>query len=128
MKDAYETWIKEHCTGSQAGFCRPKSEAMREAFPELILCKGYYSSPADGSRGHWWLKTPDGQIVDPTAAQFLMGRLGSYEEYDPEIHGPLPIGKCMNCGDAVYEENNPPASCMCSEVCARAFDDYLSRS
>lgn len=98
---------------------------MKKAFPELILCKGYYTSPVDGSRGHWWLKTPEGEIVDPTASQFMMGSQGCYEEYNEEDHGPLPIGKCMNCGNQVYESDNPPSTCMCSKECARSFDNYL---
>lgn len=127
MKPEYKTWIQENCQGVVAGFCRSRSEAMKKTFPELILCRGYYTSPIDGIRGHWWLKTPEGEIVDPTASQFMMDRQGSYEEYNPKDHGPLPIGKCMNCGSEVYESDNPPATCMCSEACAKSFDTYLQK-
>jgi len=125
MKPEYASWIEQNCPGYQAGFCHSRSEAMKKAFPELILCRGYYSSPVDGSRGHWWLKTPDGEIVDPTVSQFIMGSAGVYEEYDWSIHGELPIGKCMNCGSEVYASANPPSSCMCSNECAVSFDAYL---
>lgn len=126
MDPRYAAWIAENCQGVVAGFCHSRSEAMRKAFPELILCKGYYSSPADGSRQHWWLRTPEGEIVDPTASQFMMGDQGSYEEYSLELHGPLPIGKCMNCGAEVYASENPPASCMCSKECAESFEGYMN--
>ena len=126
VKPEYERWISENCPGTQAGLCRSKSEAMRKAFPELVLCKGYYSSPVDGMRSHWWLKTPEGEIVDPTVRQFVMGPSGTYEEYNREVHGPLPIGKCMNCGCQVYEENDPPSSCICSKECQVSFEAYLN--
>jgi hypothetical protein len=125
MKPEYAVWIEQNCAGPQAGFCHSRSEAMKKAFPELILCRGYYSSPVDGSRGHWWLKTPEGEIVDPTVSQFVMGAAGVYEEYDLAIHGELPIGKCMNCGSEVFQSANPPSSCMCSEACAVSFDAYI---
>jgi hypothetical protein len=125
MKPEYAAWIEENCPGSQAGLCGSKSVAMQKAFPELILCRGYYSSPVDGVRGHWWLKTAEGEIVDPTVSQFAMGVSGVYEEYDQEVHGELPIGKCMNCGSEVFQSANPPSSCMCSEACAVSFDAYL---
>jgi hypothetical protein len=125
VEPQYAAWIAEHCQGVVAGFCHSASEAMKKAFPELILCRGYYMSDIDGSRAHWWLKTPGGEIVDPTVHQFMAGREGSYEEYKLEDHGPLPIGKCMNCGDEVYASDNPPASSMCSQECLDSFDRHL---
>ena len=125
MKPEYAAWIQANCPGTQAGLCQSRSREMQKAFPELILCRGYYSSPVDGTPSHWWLKTKEGEIVDPTARQFVMGTMGSYEEYDPKVHGELPIGKCMNCGSEVFESTNPPSSCMCSEAYAASFDSYL---
>jgi len=125
MKSEYAAWTQEHCQGVQAGLCHARAVQMQKAFPELILCRGYYSSPVDGVRGHWWLKTAEGEIVDPTVSQFAMGASGVYEEYDQEVHGELPIGKCMNCGSEVFQSANPPSSCMCSEACAVSFDAYL---
>lgn len=126
MKPEYAAWIEVNCPGTQTGRCHSRSKEMQKAFPELILCRGYYSSAVDGMQSHWWLKTAEGEIVDPTVRQFVMGTSGSYEEYNREIHGELPIGKCMNCGDEVYESENPPSSGMCSEGCAASFDAYIN--
>lgn len=125
MSTEYNVWIAQNCQGVVRGFCRSKSAEMQRAFPELILCRGYYTSAADGILSHWWLKTAAGEIVDPTVRQFVAGPEGSYEEYDVVNHGPLPIGKCMNCGEEVYASANPPASSMCSKECLEDFDRHL---
>ncbi len=123
MEQEYLDWIEKNTAGEVlAGFCHSFCEKMRDAFPELIQCKGWYSSPVDGSRQHWWLKTVSGEIVDPTAKQFFMSGGNDYEEYSLEVHGSLPIGKCMNCGDEVYKEDDPPASCCCSSQCAKELE------
>lgn len=47
----------------------------------------------------WWCV--DGtMVVDPTASQFF-GLVEKYEEFDPDIHGAEPVGKCLNCGEYV---------------------------
>jgi hypothetical protein len=116
--EQYETWIANCKEPKGAGNCHARSKEMQQAFPELILCRGYYTSELDGMPSHWWLKTPDGRIVDPTVGQFQMGKEGCYEEYNEKDHGPLPIGKCMNCGDLTYAGD----SCCCSVECEKALN------
>ena len=50
---------------------------MQQTFPELRRVGGFVARadrpPAAGVpqvRAHWWLVTPAGQVVDPTARQF----------------------------------------------------------
>jgi len=120
VTDKYDAWISACTKPKGAGHCLARSKEMKEAFPELTLCRGYYTSAVDGMPAHWWLKTPDGKIVDPTVEQFKMGKQGNYEEYNERDHGPLPIGKCMNCGDLCYP--GAPASCCCSVQCEKALE------
>lgn len=117
--EEYESWIANCKKDKGAGMCHARSKEMQAVFPELILCRGYYTSALDGAPAHWWLKTADGTIVDPTAGQFQMGKQGCYEEYNERDHGPLPIGKCMNCGSLVYA--GAPATCCCSKECEQAL-------
>ena len=119
-QEEYDSWISNHKGNMGAGMCQSRSKEMQKVFPELILCRGYYTSPIDGMPAHWWLKTPDGTVVDPTVGQFKMGKQGCYEEYNEDDHGPLPIGKCMNCGDLVYA--GAPATCCCSKECEEALN------
>jgi len=126
MRPEYAAWIEKHCAGPQGGFCHSRATDMQEAFPELVLCRGYYVSVLDGSRPHWWLKDAEGSVIDPTAAQFQMKDGGVYQEYEESIHGELPIGKCMNCGSEVFESENPPASCCCSPECGQALDGFYN--
>lgn len=118
--EKYEAWIANCQKDKGTGMCHARSKEMKEAFPELILCRGYYTSSLDGMPSHWWLKTPDGQVVDPTVGQFQMGKQGCYEEHNEKDHGPLPIGKCMNCGGEVFE--GAPATCCCSVGCEKVLN------
>lgn len=79
---------------------------MQQEFPELIRVRGHYIDCLLGDRPHWWLKTKDGEIVDPTASQF---NPGDYEEFDES--NPI-TGKCLNCGDYCYNHK-----CFCSSEC-----------
>ena len=57
------------------GRCKEEVEAMHEAFPELVIVKGFvYVDWGPGYeneriREHWWLKDTEGKIIDPTAGQ-----------------------------------------------------------
>lgn len=124
MADRYETWIRHfeektllevHLVGGESlsketqlsfavmGRCASATAAMVAEFPELLRVRGHYQN-----HPHWWCKTSDGRVVDPTAAQFYPG--GTYVEY----HGPDPYGKCMNCGEYVWTKD---FSGMCSKEC-----------
>ena len=73
MKPEYRAWCAVH-VGTTAedcyGRCAWATLAMQIAFPELIRVRGHYLCLIWGERDHWWLTTPEGEIVDPTAAQF----------------------------------------------------------
>jgi hypothetical protein len=142
MKPAYQAWIDAYeadlrshcsnCTGKPIGVdgvhtryvgdhdgvhtrgkCQVATDAMLKAFPELAQVRGFVFNSKGGLGAHWWLTTPEGEIVDPTVSQFE-GGIAVYEPYDPEKHGPLPTGRCLNCGDYVYKSEQD----TCSKECA----------
>lgn len=121
----YTAWIEadvaEH-NGWTRGRCQGAASRMVEAFPELRLVRGYCLLADGFSPQHWWCETADGAVVDPTAAQFE--NIVGYEEYDEEKHGPLPIGKCMNCGFEVYDKQHQG---LCSAECLEEFRVYWER-
>jgi hypothetical protein len=108
----YAQWIAD-VAGNGYGQCAEITAQMAEAFPELRRGRGWYYCPYWGERAHWWLVAPNGDIVDPTAAQFPSGGRGAYVEYDGR---PLPTGPCANCGGPVYDGDT-----VCSEKCYREF-------
>jgi hypothetical protein len=110
---------------------------MVEAFPELIRMRGWW-----GWIEHWWCKTPDGTIVDPTRHQWPLDRDAVYKEFRDGVD-PEPLGKCMNCGDYCWpyldEEGEPVGkdvlgaikqthvgSCHCSKSCEEVLIRELS--
>lgn len=137
MKPAYADWISElharyakqcgHCRGEkpcdnvhERGRCQGATDEMVVAFPELRQVRGF----VDGSAPHWWCVEADGTIVDPTVGQFAwMDCELEYEEYSEKKHGPLPTGKCADCGDYVYDGGFHG---FCNENCERSFRAYLN--
>jgi hypothetical protein len=77
----YDEWIATYRSRGESivGRCRPVCELMQLDFPELVLHGGYVRTPL-GQDTHYWLVTPDGHIVDPTAAQFGGLDLEDYED------------------------------------------------
>lgn len=112
----YREWMA-NVDGDGYGKCAETTIAMQEAFPELARVRGFYHCPLWGQRAHWWLVTPDGAIVDPTAMQFPSGGLGLYVRW-PEGQ-PEPTGKCPNCSDYCYNDRT-----CCSEPCSREYAAY----
>ncbi len=107
----YAEWTRG--VGHPEGRCSEITLRMQEVFPELTRVRGHYHCWAQGRREHWWLTDPDGNIVDPTYAQFPSQGTG---EYVPWVEGdPEPTGKCLDCGEYVYDGN------FCNDVCRRAF-------
>lgn len=103
------------------GKCKEACEALQKVMPELILVRGWYNQPEwpRTSCQHWWLKTPEGTIIDPTALQFPMPNIvGYYEEFDG-------ICVCEECGNEVKEEDAMFAGRypVCSGECYRALVD-----
>jgi len=81
-KRYYNKWIREKTFGMMPvdliNKCKEFSIMMSRDFPELRLVGGYYVCPKLGKRIHWWCETPNGTIIDPTAAQFPSRGTGSY--------------------------------------------------
>lgn len=122
----YEDWIATYLLkdGHNCGYgrCDVATKLMLRAFPELTRVAGHVSTASMGRRAHWWCTTPEGAIVDPTAAQF-----GAVEAYHPFKPGEtVRVGTCMNCGDGIWKpcqdlKEPPPSDCSCSLECERAL-------
>lgn len=75
--ETYERWITTHVRGNVRGRCGAWTRRMQQTFPELRRAGGLVA-PADRPpyagvhlvQQHWWLLTPAGDVVDPTARQF----------------------------------------------------------
>jgi hypothetical protein len=119
MATTYREWIAANVTGNVFGKCYDWSCDMADAFPELRLVRGHYYCTAWGERAHWWLVAPDGSIVDPTAEQFPSRGAGEYIELD--LNAPVPTGKCLNCGELVYQGDS-----VCSPECYAATVSFLN--
>lgn len=87
---------------------------MSEAFPELRKIRGYIHCD-QGIPAHWWCEDEAGSVIDPTASQFT--GITQYEEYQEGME--VRIGKCMNCGDEIYDNtmNSKKSTCVCSKAC-----------
>lgn len=95
------------------GACTAATEEMVKAFPELRRVRGHY-----GNSSHWWCEDADGNVYDPSVAQFY--RPSTYTEYS----GPEPVGKCMECGELVWSMEY--GSYACSKECAYSLNAYYS--
>lgn len=70
---AVESFCADFFPGDREGRCFdivfPLSGHLRELFPSLYIVDGIV--PVNGiNHHHYWIKLPDGRIVDPTARQF----------------------------------------------------------
>ena len=119
----YNEWIVANGFDGELavlGRCEETTVAMVTAFPELKRVRGHYICPWWGRRAHWWCVTPEGAIVDPTAAQFPSYNAAFQSkgagEYVPWTEGaPEPTGKCLDCGEEVFGGAN-----FCNEECERS--------
>ena len=93
---------------------------MLKTFPELKRVRGSYLCPIWGERWHWWLITANGDIIDPTVDQFPSKGIGEYIELTED--SPIPVGRCMNCGNLIYTQEY-----TCSEKCALEVRNYYFR-
>jgi hypothetical protein len=80
------------------GKCKEMSDALIAADPTLTLVRGHYHCPMWGEQPHWWTKTKDGTIIDPTKDQFPSRGIGEYVEFS----GTIP---CANCDKPIREED-----------------------
>lgn len=121
MKDKYQEWIDSY-TGEIYRNCKDVTKEMKEDFPELRIAKGLVLIVDDFKRyPHQWCVTPEGEIVDPTAGQWM----GIMEYQEIKEDEPKPIGKCMNCGEWIFD--NYKLKNFCCEDCHKANIDYLMR-
>jgi hypothetical protein len=123
--DNYKEWVSTHIKVREDYWrkCESVTLRMKEAFPELIRVRGHYHDIWFGPIPHWWLKTEDGTIIDPTCRQFsevqswdMSGHHSLYAEVDDEN---LPTGKCPNCGEYSYNR-----MFCCSENCYSEYRAY----
>lgn len=122
MKDQYQEWINSNVDNNCLGQCAEVTEAMQKAFPELTRVRGHFMCLVWGPRAHWWLVDPDGEIVDPTVAQFPTAGLAAPSAYEPwDESEPEPTGMCPNCGGYCYDGYD-----LCSDECERAYIAYLN--
>ena len=132
MKKTYFAWIAQHVPGNPIGMCSGVTLKMQKAFPELKRVRGWYRCRFWGERDHWWLVSPEGEIIDPTADQFPSLGGGEYRPIDESNPDQLVrVGKCMDCGGPVYDTlanadagNSRPT--FCSDKCRRASEAYLN--
>lgn len=117
MRQEYEDWIKANVS-EPTGMCAEATLLMQAAFSELVRVRGHYHCPLWGEREHWWLYDPDGNVVDPTAAQFPSRGEGHYEQWDEAR--PEPTGMCPECGEYVYKDQT-----FCSEWHRIRYTAYL---
>lgn len=137
IRPKYAAWIKAYRDSvgarggiSTAGLCGAATAAMVLDFPELRRARGYARSARDGWRHtHWWCVAAEGEIVDPTADQFdVFGGVVRYEEHDDKLHGPLPMGKCPDCGNYVYEDDPARYDAFCNRECHDRTVAYLNEA
>lgn len=117
----YEYWVVQNSfdtPATSALMCVEACNSMVDCFPELSLKRGvvYSKTNADNCSDdhfteypHTWCETPEGDIVDPTKAQFhLLGEL-IYREIDEED-----VRKCMGCG-TFYSESSSGLYGLCGQ-------------
>lgn len=117
--NAYESWIAAYVARNNEfvrGKCSEAAAEMVAAFPELKRVAGFVHCDW-GRDQHFWCVTPDGEVIDPTRAQFRT--VFAYEELDladPAVRRQIPTGRCMECGDDAYE-----GASFCSREHERSF-------
>lgn len=123
--EEYFDWIKQYIiakNGDIINKCEQATKLMKKKFPELVRVRGHViiQVPLTGAIRkcqHWWLKTSDNIIIDPTRLQFV--NILGYEEWDESK--PEPTGKCPNCGEFCYN-----GDFCCSEQCHNEFVSSLN--
>ena len=118
MKQEHKNWIDNY-TGDIHRQCVEVSNEMKAVFPELRIAKGLVTIFENGKDyPHMWLVDAENNIVDPTKQQ-LMDILEDKEIKDSD---PQPVGKCMNCGEYVFERFY--MSAFCGDKCYKEYIEY----
>ena len=122
MESKYIAWINKNCKeyNEVVGKCIERTNEMIVEFPELKIVKGFacrVNGNGEVSKKylHQWLVNENGEIIDPTKGQYD-AICFFYEEIQDD--DPKPKGKCINCGNWVYD-NSFTCSDKCSEEAAR---------
>ena len=119
--DLYQEEAQKLAAGQYLrGRCFELAYELHLKFPELEITKGHYRCPAWGDQPHWWCVTPSGEIIDPTSGQFPSAGSGEYVPW-PE-GAPEPTGKCPNCGEYCYDNNE-----TCTDKCFEEYASYLMK-
>ncbi len=113
---SYTLWIAQNVPADPWGKCEELTKRMALAFPELHRIRGHYNCPIDGRLPHWWMLSPNGEVIDPTRNQFSSKGQGRYE---PHV-GPEPTGTCLCCGALVYDGQT-----FCSQKCLSEMTAHL---
>ncbi len=118
----YEEWIIKYTKNNiSRGFCGSAVKEMQKQFPELIIVRGFCLNIPYGKSEHWWLVTPKGEIVDPTANQFL--NVVEYIEYKEGME--IRVGKCINCGCDIYDTTLFPDKS--TQICGIECEEELAK-
>ena len=108
------------------GKCMVEVPEMNKRFPELKEVRGFVyvewfaGHQRERKREHWWLESPDGDIIDPTAGQFPV--IEQYEAYEKGMD--VRVGTCVNCGESLW---GPPGTYkqFCGEICEDSYRAYI---
>jgi len=122
----YKSWIEENYGTLEAsmGRCKEACEHMKSVFPELQITNGFVTLAFVGApQMHWWLKDPEGNIVDPTKYQYCTPAIEYEEINDDHPARNYRRAKCMNCGEYYYEIG----PVMHNAQCEKEFTDYLNK-
>lgn len=121
MNEKYKKWIEENYPNKDKAHrnCYNATLRMHGVFPELTRVRGHVIELIVGAHmhPHWWLVDSEGNIIDPTASQFI----GPLEYFPWDENQPEPTGKCPNCGEYCYDN-----SFCCSEECSDEYVRYLN--
>lgn len=105
------------------GKCKEYCQELAITNPSLEIVRGYFYEPFWREKEpHWWCKTPEGDIIDPTVKQFPSWQLALitpeffYEEFDG-------MCECAECGKVIPEEEARFDSryAFCSTKCNMRF-------
>jgi hypothetical protein len=117
MEQKYKDWIQNY-ERNIFRKCIEVTQEMQYAFPELRIAKGMVTIIDDGrDYPHQWLVDIEGNIVDPTAKQWVA--IINYKEIKEEDE--QLVGKCPNCGEWIYGDYRK----FCDDKCVDSYLRYI---
>jgi len=97
------------------GKCKELSEQAVKDDISLTLVRGWYYCPIwNKTEQHYWCKTPDGEIIDPSCKQFPSNGHGIYREFEG-------FYTCEHCGEEISDSDKITMGnyVVCSGHCAK---------